>query len=521
MAVDQIKSMYQRYLGREADQPGLNYYSGGLNEGRYTLDSIANSMKGSNEYKQYQQSLMQPKPVSQPTAQTTMQNNGSSTNSSGGLLAPIVRSSPTGLVSSSGSANIAIASKPATTPTVAPTQANNPTSQISQLYNQLLGRAPTQADLDYYGGMLSGGKQDLTSIRNEIANSDEANQWRFSQGQTRINEQGGTNPYANSNTGNAITDMYRSMLGRAPDQAGMQFWQDAINQVGLDQARKDFANSAEVKGYQEFLAGQNSGNNNLGDGISGTATPEQIQAHIDKLNGMADNSPGNWQDTDRLGNDRYQSITTGTNAVNRQVNPTTDTVQGQLNGLLQQNNPLMQRAYYQGLDMANSRGLLNSSMASEAAQAAMMDRALPIAQQDASTFFDQGIRNQAVQNQFNLNDRQHGQSAEQAALDRELSREQMDKSDSTLAASTTANTQGKYLDAINQITESTRISINEIEITPGMTQEEKDAMIANTIARRDADLSWVRQLYSNMPTWDFSWFNTQPGQMPSAPGIGE
>jgi len=105
-------------------------------------------------------------------------------------------------------------------------------------------------------------------------------------------------------------------------------------------------------------------------------------------------------------------------AVNRNVNADTDTVQGQLNTLLQNENPLMQRAYYKGLDLANSRGLLNSSMASEAAQAAMMDTAMPIAQQDAQTYYDQGTRNQGYQNEFNLNDRRYLQTAEQNALQR-------------------------------------------------------------------------------------------------------
>ena len=43
----------------------------------------------------------------------------------------------------------------------------------------------------------------------------------------------------------------------------------------------------------------------------------------------------------------------------------------------------MQRAATSGMQFANQRGLLNSSMAAGAAQGAMIDRAMPIAQQDA------------------------------------------------------------------------------------------------------------------------------------------
>lgn len=82
------------------------------------------------------------------------------------------------------------------------------------------------------------------------------------------------------------------------------------------------------------------------------------------------------------------------------------TVQGQLTDLLDKENPLMQRAYYKGLDYANGRGLLNSSMAAEAAQNAMIDSAMPVAQQDASTFANQSLVNQGYENQFALTNRQ-------------------------------------------------------------------------------------------------------------------
>lgn len=91
----------------------------------------------------------------------------------------------------------------------------------------------------------------------------------------------------------------------------------------------------------------------------------------------------------------------------RQVNPQTDTVEGRMAGLLSKDSALMQRAETKGKQYANSRGLLNSSIGAGAAQAAMVDAAMPIAQQDASTYFDQGTRNQ-----------DYRQASEQNALQR-------------------------------------------------------------------------------------------------------
>ena len=55
-----------------------------------------------------------------------------------------------------------------------------------------------------------------------------------------------------------------------------------------------------------------------------------------------------------------------------------------LDSLLAKDSPLMQRARTEGMQFGNSRGLLNSTLTAGAAQGAMIDRALPIAQQDAA-----------------------------------------------------------------------------------------------------------------------------------------
>lgn len=67
------------------------------------------------------------------------------------------------------------------------------------------------------------------------------------------------------------------------------------------------------------------------------------------------------------------------------INPTTDTVAGQANKILNNpNSPLMVNANTQGLQYANSRGLLNTSMGSTAATQAMINSALQIATPDAA-----------------------------------------------------------------------------------------------------------------------------------------
>ena len=77
-----------------------------------------------------------------------------------------------------------------------------------------------------------------------------------------------------------------------------------------------------------------------------------------------------------------------------------ETVSGQMNKILASNSPLLQRAKTRAAQAANKRGLLNSSMGVQAGEEAVLSTAMPMAQQDASTYSNQGLVNQGAQNQF-------------------------------------------------------------------------------------------------------------------------
>jgi len=79
-------------------------------------------------------------------------------------------------------------------------------------------------------------------------------------------------------------------------------------------------------------------------------------------------------------------------------------VQRQLSQIIGDDSPLLQRARSKALEQMNARGLVNSSMALGAADAAMYDYAMPIAQADASTYGTAARDNQQYTNsaaQFN------------------------------------------------------------------------------------------------------------------------
>ena len=88
----------------------------------------------------------------------------------------------------------------------------------------------------------------------------------------------------------------------------------------------------------------------------------------------------------------------------RSIDAAKETVSGQLDSLLAKDSPLSQRAMAGSVQQSNRRGLVNSSMAAQAGQAALIDAATPIANADANVYGAASKDNQAAKNtayQFN------------------------------------------------------------------------------------------------------------------------
>jgi hypothetical protein len=97
-----------------------------------------------------------------------------------------------------------------------------------------------------------------------------------------------------------------------------------------------------------------------------------------------------------------------------------DTIQGQLKGVLDNNQDLLTRERTRALEGMNSRGLLNSSMAVGEARNAVLDKALQIAEFDASANLKQGLENQSAANSFLGRDQTFGQDMARGQFDTDL-----------------------------------------------------------------------------------------------------
>jgi hypothetical protein len=91
--------------------------------------------------------------------------------------------------------------------------------------------------------------------------------------------------------------------------------------------------------------------------------------------------------------------------------PTLGTVAGNLEQVLDPNSPLMQRSAAMGLQQANRRGLLNSSIGISSAQNAMVDAGLQIATPDAASHNQFALQNAETQNLMNRFNAEQGLKA--------------------------------------------------------------------------------------------------------------
>jgi hypothetical protein len=122
---------------------------------------------------------------------------------------------------------------------------------------------------------------------------------------------------------------------------------------------------------------------------SGSAATAPSSSGVQYPSGSGPAAPQlNSQYTQTLDMTKYKAPPTGPYESRPYGDQSSALVENRLEGILSKDSPLMQRAATQGMQYANSRGLLNSTMAAGAAQGAMIDRAFPIAQQDAAHFGD-------------------------------------------------------------------------------------------------------------------------------------
>ncbi|EOX1572997.1 hypothetical protein ACPD0E_001867 [Vibrio cholerae] len=151
-------------------------------------------------------------------------------------------------------------------------------------------------------------------------------------------------------------------------------------------------------------------------------------------------------------------------------------VADQLSQITASNSLPMRVAAAQGDRAAAARGMQGSSINTEASMRAMVDAALPMAQQNASQNFQQGMQDDA-------------QDFQQGMQESEVS----------------ANTIGKYIDYAQQITGNFDAQIAGIMNNTNMNATDKQNAINQLKTMRDSQLTFISNLFNKIPTTQKDW----------------
>ncbi|GEK48429.1 hypothetical protein HPA02_27120 [Bisbaumannia pacifica] len=286
----------------------------------------------------------------------------------------------------------------------------------------------------------------------------------------------------------AVNKLYDEIYkGRAVDRSAAQWYADSIQSgdMSLGQVRGKLQDVYNTR-FGTTGGGQSSSGSSSGSSASSQSPSSSSQS------GFHYEGPGTVEDyLSKLnqGGGSASGASPGTGLIGSRARATSTA--DHLNQLLGSNSPLMQRAATQGQQLANQRGLLNSSMAAGAAQGAMIDRALPVAQQDAQYQQQRGLNAQGhgfdmermqqdYQNQLGLNEQGFGFD--------------MDR----LQASSTANAWGVMANNITDIVAQAMDSINRIQQNPNIAAADKESMIQQIIEMRDTDIEFQGGLYESL-----------------------
>lgn len=299
------------------------------------------------------------------------------TTSGGGMLSAAGATSATG--AATGTASTAAPAGSAVTGSTGSSGAKTDyTSQISNIFRNTFGRDPNQSGLDYWNEQANkyGG---LDKIYQHMVSAGTANKEKVNGIDYAAASSGYQGPMGGETGNSTVDEWFYNVLGRAPTDAERQTYQPAL-EYRLKTGGVDMANTI----YTMFLR-----NNNV-DPATAKSMAEASQLYGQKK----PQAP-----TDGSGSGYLPNL-------NQQVDFDTMTIEGRMGALLATDgkggytNPAVRQAVDRAMQQMAGRGLLNSSMAQQAAQEAAIAKAIEIVGPDAQRYYDQSTRNQDAQNVF-------------------------------------------------------------------------------------------------------------------------
>ncbi len=191
---------------------------------------------------------------------------------------------------------------------------------------------------------------------------------------------------------------------------------------------------------------------------------------------------------------------------NSMVNKATDTVAGQMEGILDSGSPLMQRAEGFAQARSNQTGALGTSMAIGSAQGAVYDKALEIAKPDAAMYAERSAMDKAFGQQMDLGEKQQeytlGQMGTQAGYDTAARSQAQDFSMIQMDQAQTNQLESMAKDfGYSEKLANTQNKFNEMMMDKKYTQDDKVLMMNGA---KDIMASFLSSTASAQASSDFT-----------------
>ena len=345
----EISNFYSQYLGRDGskDAKGKAYWQNELSSGKMTLDQIGQSIASSNEAQKYKSSGLPSAPQA-PAGHSSVAAQQQRYDRGQKLATDYQKSGFKPAASYEGR--------------------NTNESFVGAVYQNETGRDADQNGRDYWLNQMAGGM-----TRDQVIES-----------------------FNRSKEGTGYDNPQQEQQAAPPSLQGAA-------QATLPQAKTASGLLDSILAKDSPLSLQTAGQMD-----SGKMTDQQVFSEFGRIRAKqeAQGNAGNNSNQGNTGNNSRMPDLQQTLARMPSAQQTTIskgmTSAGMLDQMLSKDSPLMRRASTQGLQQAQNRGLLNSSMAAGASQGAMIDRAQPFAITDSNNVIQNAQRNTDARNQRGL-----------------------------------------------------------------------------------------------------------------------
>ena len=194
-----------------------------------------------------------------------------------------------------------------------------------------------------------------------------------------------------------VENLYEKYLQREGDVEGIKYWQGGLDSGKSEQEiEKAFTSSIAFINEQDAINAKAETDRvnaaTAADAATALANKQQQQQQADTANAAALNNVTKAVSVDTVFGSSPNAIAGSSYAASNYA-PTT--LSEQMNVLLAENSDYLKMARTQSDQNMNSRGLMNTSIAQGASQAAAIDRAMPIAQGDVAAL-NQAARDNAT-----------------------------------------------------------------------------------------------------------------------------